>query len=433
VSAPSATQISRSTMSTPVPLLGAEGRDARGRATQGAVGEQLPGAVVEDAGLRFGGLPPLSLYAHLPWCVRKCPYCDFNSHEARGALPDSEYVEALLRDLRTELPLARGRPIDTIFLGGGTPSLFSGGAIARLLDGVRAELGLAPHAEITLEANPGAVDASSFAAFKDAGVNRLSIGIQSFRNEQLRALGRVHGDAEAEAAVATARAAGFTDLNLDLMYGLPGDTVAGAVADLERAVALSPTHISWYQLTLEPNTAFERRPPALPDDGMVAAIEERGRALLAANGYERYEISAYARLGRRCRHNLNYWQFGDYVGIGAGAHGKLTLPADGEISRRAKTRNPRTYLARAGTAEATSEERVRTRAQAALEYLMNALRLLEGAPVAIFEARAGQPAAAIGSARAAAIARGWLTSEPDRLRATAAGLDRLNRLLELFA
>jgi oxygen-independent coproporphyrinogen-3 oxidase len=311
--------------------------------------------------------------------------------------------------------------------------LFSGAAIARLLDGVRAELELAPNAEITLEANPGAVDAASFAAFKNAGVNRLSIGVQSFRNAQLRALGRVHDDAAAEAAVATARAAGFTDLNLDLMYGLPGDTVAGAVADLERAVALAPTHISWYQLTLEPNTAFERRPPALPDDAVVAAIEERGRAVLAGSGYERYEISAYAQPGRRCRHNLNYWQFGDYLGIGAGAHGKLTSLAGGAIARRAKTRNPRTYLQRAGTAEATSEERVTARAQTALEYLMNALRLLEGTPLTMFEERAGQPAAAIHSARGAAIERGWLSSEPHRLRATASGLDRLNRLLELFA
>jgi oxygen-independent coproporphyrinogen-3 oxidase len=396
-------------MSTPLPLLG------------------------EDAGLRFDGLPPLSLYLHLPWCIRKCPYCDFNSYEARGALPDIEYVDALLRDLGAELPLAEGRPIETIFLGGGTPSLFSGPAIARLLDGLRGAAELAGNAEITLEANPGAVDAASFAAFREAGVNRLSIGIQSFRNEQLRALGRVHDDAQAEAAVATARAVGFTDVNLDLMYGLPGDTVAGAVADLERAVALEPSHLSWYQLTLEPNTAFERRPPALPDDGVVAAIEERGRALLAAHGYERYEISAYARRGWRCRHNLNYWQFGDYLGVGAGAHGKVTSLATAEIVRRAKTRNPRTYLQRAGTAEATSEERVATRAQAALEFLMNALRVLEGTPIETFEARAGQPAAAIGSARAAAIARGWLSAEPHRLRATAAGLEKLNRLLELFA
>jgi putative oxygen-independent coproporphyrinogen III oxidase len=403
-------------MSTPAPRLGDEGIDA-----------------VEDPGLRFDRLPPLSLYVHLPWCVRKCPYCDFNSYEARGALPDIEYVGALLRDLRAELPLAQDRPIETIFLGGGTPSLFSGAAIAQLLDGVRAETVLSSDVEITLEANPGAVDAASFAAFREAGVNRLSIGIQSFRDEQLRALGRVHDAAEAQKAVATARAAGFDDVNLDLMYGLPGDDPGGAAADLERALALAPSHLSWYQLTLEPNTAFERRPPDLPGDEAVAAIEERGRALLALHGYERYEISAYARRGRRCRHNLNYWQFGDYLGIGAGAHGKATLPADSAIARRAKTRNPRTYLQRAGTAAATSEERIAGRAQAALEYLMNALRVLDGTPVETFEARAGQSAAALGTARTTAVAHGWLSSELDRLRATPAGLERLNRLLALFA
>jgi oxygen-independent coproporphyrinogen-3 oxidase len=383
--------------------------------------------------LRFDRLPPLSLYVHLPWCVRKCPYCDFNSYEARAALPDLEYVAALLRDLGRELPLAQGRAIETIFLGGGTPSLFSGAAIARLLDGSRAEATIAADAEITLEANPGAVDAARFAAFREAGVNRLSIGIQSFRNEKLRALGRVHDSAQAEAAVATARAAGFTNVNLDLMYGLPGDDVGGAIADLERAVALKPEHVSWYQLTLEPNTAFERRPPPLPDDDVVAKIEEQGRALLAAHGYERYEISAYAQRGRRCLHNLNYWQFGDYLGLGAGAHGKLTLLEAGEIARRAKTRNPRAYLQRAGSQGATSEERVATRAQAALEFLMNALRVLDGTPLEMFEARAGQPAAAIAAARAAATARGWLGTEPDRLRATPSGLQTLNRLLELFA
>ena len=392
-----------------------------------------PAPVLGDAGLHFDKLPPLSLYVHLPWCVRKCPYCDFNSYEARGALPDLEYVAALLRDLRSELAHAQGRTIETIYFGGGTPSLFSSPAIARLLEGARAEGSIAANAEITLEANPGAVDAARFVAFRDAGVNRLSIGIQSFRNDKLRALGRVHDADQAEAAIATARAAGFANLNLDLMYGLPGDDVAGAVADLERGIALAPEHLSWYQLTLEPNTAFERRPPPLPDDDVVASIEEQGRALFAAHGYERYEVSAYARPGRRCLHNLNYWQFGDYLGIGAGAHGKVTLPAAGEIARRAKTRNPRTYVQQAGSAAATGEERVAKRAQIALEFLMNALRVLDGTPVEMFEARAGQPAAAIGAARAAAIARGWLAADPERLCATPAGAEKLNRLLELFA
>jgi oxygen-independent coproporphyrinogen-3 oxidase len=387
----------------------------------------------EGAGLRFSSVPPLSLYVHLPWCVRKCPYCDFTSYEASGALPDLDYVDALLADLRGELRFAEGRPIETIFLGGGTPSLFSGAAIARLLGGIRAEAAVAANAEITLEANPGAVDAARFAAFREAGVNRLSIGVQSFRDAQLRALGRVHDAMQAEAAVAAARAAGFDNLNLDLMYGLPGDDAAGAREDLERALALAPAHLSWYQLTLEPNTAFARRPPRLPDDDVVVSIEHAGRALLASHGYERYEISAYARLGRRCVHNLNYWQFGDYLGLGAGAHGKITLRDAAAIARRAKARNPRTYLQVAGTPKATHEERVTARAQAALEFLMNALRVLDGTSIATFEARAGQPVAAIASPRAAATARGWLAAENDRLRATPAGLDRLNRLLELFA
>jgi oxygen-independent coproporphyrinogen-3 oxidase len=389
--------------------------------------------LLDEPGLRFDSLPPLSLYVHLPWCVRKCPYCDFNSYEARGPLPDEEYVDALLRDLRAELPLVQGRGVETIFLGGGTPSLFSGPAVARLLAGVRAELELAPGVEITLEANPGAVDAARFESFREAGVNRLSIGIQSFRGEQLRTLGRVHDAAEARSAVATARAAGFDNVNVDLMYGLPNDDVEGAAGDLEQALALGAEHVSWYQLTLEPNTAFERRPPVLPDEDVVARIEERGRALLAAHGYGRYEISAYARPGRRCRHNVNYWQFGDYLGLGAGAHGKVTPAAGRAIVRRAKTRNPRTFVQRAGSAEAATEERVTTRRQAALEFLMNALRLLDGSPVATFAARAGQPPATIAAGRAAAVTRGWLAAEPETLRATPIGIDRLNRLLELFA
>jgi oxygen-independent coproporphyrinogen-3 oxidase len=390
----------------------------------------LPGRAAE---LRFESLPPLSLYVHLPWCIRKCPYCDFNSHEARAALRDLDYVDALLKDLRAELALAEGRPVETVFLGGGTPSLFSGAAIARLLDGVRAEAELARDAEITLEANPGAADAARFAAFREAGVNRLSIGVQTFRDEQLELLGRVHGSAEARAAVRAARAAGFDNVNLDLMYGVPGDDVAGAVADLEQAIELEPTHVSWYQLALEPNTAFARRPPPLPDDGIVAVIEESGRALLAAHGYSRYEVSAYARPGRRCRHNTNYWQFGDYLGIGAGAHGKVTLRAVNAIERRAKARNPRTYEERAGSPAAVTAERVTEPRQLALEYLMNALRLLDGTPAALFAARAGQPAEALAAPRAVGVARGWLEPDPAVLRATPAGLEKLNRLLELFA
>jgi oxygen-independent coproporphyrinogen-3 oxidase len=382
--------------------------------------------------LLFESLPPLALYAHLPWCVRKCPYCDFNSYEAKGAVPDLGYVDAVLRDLRSERPLAGGRAVTTVFLGGGTPSLFAAAAIARLLDGVRHSVELAADAEITLEANPGAADAARFAAFRAAGVTRLSIGVQSFRDEQLRALGRVHDSAAAREAVVAARAAGFENINLDLMYGLPGDRVDGALADLDQAIELAPAHLSWYQLTLEPNTAFGRRPPTLPADDLVAEIEQRGRTLLAASGYERYEVSAYARPGQRCAHNLNYWEFGDYLGVGAGAHGKVTS-LEGVIERRVKTRNPRSFIERAGSPMAVTCERVVERRQAALEFLMNALRLVDGVTTESFTARAGVPLATIEAARAKAVAAGWLEAYPSRLRATAAGLERLNRLLELFA
>jgi putative oxygen-independent coproporphyrinogen III oxidase len=383
--------------------------------------------------LHFPDPLPLTLYVHLPWCVRKCPYCDFNSYEARGAVADIAYVEAVLRDLRAESSLVAGRPVEAVFIGGGTPSLFSGAAIARLLDGVRATVDLEREAEITLEANPGAAEAARFAEFRAAGVNRLSIGVQSLRDEQLRALGRVHDAAEARAAVAAARSAGFDNFNIDLMYGLPDDDVAGEIADLEQGLALEPAHLSWYQLTLEPNTAFAHRPPRLPNDDFVAEVEERGRALLAATGYARYEISAYAQPGRQCAHNLNYWQFGDYVGVGAGAHGKLTLPATGAIERRVKTRNPRTYLEQAGSPAAVSRERIDAPAAAALEFLLNALRLVDGVDAWLFALRAGQPLEAIGPARAAAVARGWLVPDAAVLRATPLGLERLNRLLELFA
>jgi oxygen-independent coproporphyrinogen-3 oxidase len=382
--------------------------------------------------LAFERLPPLSLYLHLPWCVRKCPYCDFNSYEARGELPDQTYVDALLRDLDSELGFVRGRAVASVFIGGGTPSLFPGRAIARLLDGIRSRVELAADAEVTLEANPGAVEAGRFAEFRDAGVGRLSIGIQSFRDDKLRALGRVHDGAEARRAVDVAKRAGFASVNLDLMYALPGDDVAGSIADLTAAVELAPEHLSWYQLTLEPNTAFERRPPALPPDELVLEIERVGRALLASRSFGRYEISAYARPGRECVHNLNYWRYGDYLGIGAGAHGKVTLPEQGAIERRAKARNPRTYLAQAGTAAAVAVERVDSAAQASLEFLMNALRLPGGVTVDCFEARAGQPFAVIEAGVAAAVRRGWLVAEAGLLRPTPLGLQFLNPMLETF-
>ncbi len=380
----------------------------------------------------FLALPPLSLYVHLPWCVRKCPYCDFNSYEARGPLAETEYVDAVLRDLRSELPNVQDRHVQTVFIGGGTPSLFSATAIERLLRGLAADVTFAQGVEITLEANPGAVDTARFAAFRAAGVNRLSIGIQSLRDDQLRALGRVHDSREARRAVEVARTAGFENINLDFMYALPNDDAAGALADLEEGVELAPTHLSWYQLTLEPNTAFERRPPPLPADETVADIESRGRELLAAAGFARYEISAYARPGRQCVHNLNYWQFGDYLGVGAGAHGKVTLPAMHAIERRAKTRNPRTYVETAGVPTACNAQRLTEPREIAVEFLLNALRVLDGVPQQWFVERAGLPLEAIAGPHREAVDRGWLADEPGRLRATPAGREVLNRLLELF-
>ncbi len=374
---------------------------------------------------------PLTLYVHLPWCVRKCPYCDFNSYEAKTELPAAAYVEALLADLEEELRVAGGRRLASIFIGGGTPSLFPAAAVGRLLAGIRGLADVAEDAEITLEANPGAVEAERFRGFREAGVNRLSIGVQSFRDAPLARLGRVHGAAEAARAVELARAAGFLNLNLDLMYALPGDDAEGAVADLELALALEPEHLSWYQLTLEPNTAFHRKPPALPDEDVVVEIERRGRALLAARGYARYEVSAYARPGYRCRHNLNYWEFGDYIGVGAGAHGKLTLP-DGTVERRAKPRNPRTYMAQAGSPAGVDVDRFGPSERSVLEFMMGALRLPEGVPAASFEARTGLPLGAIARARTAAVARGWMAPEAERLRPTPEGLAFLNALLAQF-
>jgi oxygen-independent coproporphyrinogen-3 oxidase len=382
--------------------------------------------------LAFSTLPPLALYVHLPWCIRKCPYCDFNSYEAgRGGFDDARYVAALLRDLEAEAPLAQGRALASVFIGGGTPSLFSGQAIARLLAGVRERLDLAQSVEVTLEANPGAVEAARFAEYRDAGVNRLSIGVQSFRAEQLRRLGRVHGPDEAVRAIELARAARFASFNVDLMYGLPDDDSNGALADLRAALAHEPPHLSWYQLTLEPNTAFHRKPPPLPPEDVVIEIEHRGRDLLAATGYRRYEVSAYERAGR-CAHNVNYWRFGDYLGLGAGAHGKITLRDEGAIERRAKARNPRTYENEAGTPRAVAVERIEDPGQVAVEFLMNALRLPDGVPLALFEARAGQSVDAIEKPIEEARARGWLVDEPNMLRPTASGLEMLNRLLALF-
>ena len=334
--------------------------------------------------------PPLSLYVHLPWCVRKCPYCDFNSHAANGTLPFDGYVDALVRDLEQDLPLAWGRTVHSVFFGGGTPSLFPPAAIERILQAASARLRFAPDAEITLEANPGTAEHGRFDGYRAAGVNRVSFGIQSFDDGCLQRLGRIHDSGEAEAAVKLAQDAGFDNINLDLMYALPGQDLAMAERDLERAFALQPAHISHYQLTLEPNTVFFARPPqGIPDDDAAWDIQERCQALLAQAGYGHYETSAYARPGRQCAHNLNYWRYGDYLGIGAGAHGKLTLGAEQSILRRWKQRHPAAWMAAAGSAAAIGGDDRIDPQRRPFEFMLNALRLHEGFALADFEARTG--------------------------------------------
>lgn len=374
--------------------------------------------------------PPLSLYVHFPWCVEKCPYCDFNSHPVRKPPDQSAYVDALLADLDADLPLVAGRPVQTIFMGGGTPSLFEPEQVARLLAGVAARIPLADDVEITLEANPGTLDAGRFAAYREAGVNRLSIGVQSLSADKLKALGRIHGPGEAVAAATAAREAGFASFNLDLMFGLPDQSVAQALEDLEQALALAPPHLSWYQLTLEPNTAFAHQPPPLPDDDRLWDMQEAGQALLAKAGLQQYEISAYARPGHRCRHNLNYWSFGDYLGIGAGAHGKLTL-ADGRILRRWKSRHPQAYLDADG-GQRVSGERWLTEEDLPVEFMMNVLRLNEGVATALYEARTGLPLSAIEPLLARARERGLLQADQARLAPTELGRRFLNDLLAIF-
>ena len=369
---------------------------------------------------------PLALYIHLPWCVRKCPYCDFNSHTAPDGLPEDAYVAALLRDLTADLATLEERPLSSVFIGGGTPSLFSGAAIGRLMDGVRARVALPANAEVTLEANPGTVDAANFAGYRAAGVNRLSIGVQSLRAAQLQALGRIHGPDDVTRAVATARAVGFDNFNLDLMHGLPGDAPGDALEDLRGALAFGPTHLSWYQLTIEAGTAFAQRPPVLPNEDVIADDFDAGSALLAAAGFARYEVSAYARVGCESRHNLNYWTFGDYLGIGAGAHGKLTHA--GGIVRTLKRRHPQAYLKAAseGTSVAVPV------GDLVMEFMLNALRLRAGFAQALFTQRTGLAWRTIAGPVAVAIARGWLAQTALGVAPTALGYRFLNDLQLLF-
>ena len=374
-------------------------------------------------------LPPLALYIHIPWCVRKCPYCDFNSHAAGPTLPEDEYVDALLADLDSDLHHAHGRPLTSIFFGGGTPSLFSDRALGRLLEGVEQRIAFAPDIEITLEANPGTFEQAKFKGYRSLGINRLSIGVQSFQEAKLKALGRIHNGDEAIRAADMARAAGFDNFNLDLMHGLPEQSIEDALFDLRTAIAQAPTHLSWYQLTMEPNTVFWSQPPELPEDDLLWDIQEAGQALLAAEGYAQYEVSAYAQPGRQARHNLNYWTFGDFLGIGAGAHAKLSTP-DGRILRTWKTRLPKDYLDPGKAYQAG--ERLLDTDELPFEFLMNVLRLTDGAPAELFSQRTGLSLAQLDAARREAERRGLLQADATRLVATAKGQLFLNDLLQLF-
>lgn len=374
-------------------------------------------------------LPDLSLYIHLPWCERKCPYCDFNSHQAR-TIPETAYVDALLRDLEGDLALVQGRSVATLFIGGGTPSLFSAAAIARLLANIGSLLQLSPKLEATLEANPGSAEAEKFAGFRAAGINRLSLGVQSFDDACLQALDRIHNSDQAGAAIEYAHAAGFDSFNIDLMHGLPGQTPAGAEADLRAALALNPPHLSWYQLTIEPNTVFHKRPPTLPVEDELADIQQAGEQLLAAGGYQQYEVSAYSREGYRCRHNLNYWTFGDYLGIGAGAHGKVTR-ADGSILRYAKRRQPGDYLA-ALPGRFTAEQHMVEAGDIVGEFMLNALRLNAGFSLAQFEANTGLEALMIEPQVRQLRQSGLLEIEEGRIRTSPLGRRFLDSVVAGF-
>ena len=372
-------------------------------------------------------LPPLSLYIHIPWCVQKCPYCDFNSHALKGEVPHDDYVAHLLADLDADLHLVGGRSVGTIFIGGGTPSLLSSDAMQNLLDGVRARLPLDAYAEITMEANPGTVEADRFSGYQRAGVNRISIGVQSFDAQKLERLGRIHGPDEAKRAAHLATGLNLRSFNLDLMHGLPDQTLEEALDDLRQAIALNPPHLSWYQLTIEPNTMYASRPPKLPDDDALWDIFEQGDQLLTAAGYQQYETSAYAKPGYQCQHNLNYWRFGDYLGIGCGAHGKLTQP-DGQILRTVKTKHPRGYM----QGRYMDKQHPVETEDLPFEFFMNRFRLLEAAPREEFGLYTGLDESVIRAQLDEAIAKEYLVETDTHWQITSKGKLFLNSLLELF-
>ena len=377
-------------------------------------------------------LPPLSLYVHLPWCVRKCPYCDFNSHAVKGELPGDEYVQALLKDLELELPLVWGRTVHTVFFGGGTPSLFSAEQIAALMSGFRGLLRISPEAEVTLEANPGTTEHDSFTAYGDAGVNRISLGVQSFNDGHLSGIGRIHGRAEAERAVAAIHRSGIQNFNIDLMYALPGQSVGDALQDVHDAVACEPAHISHYQLTIEPNTAFHADPPAIPDEDSAWEMQQECGQVLSRAGYRQYEVSAWARPDLQCRHNLNYWRYGDFLGIGAGAHGKITLPAEQSVRRRIRQRHPRSWMKEVWEGKGIIEDRVLDPAERVFEFFLNQLRLRDGVLKDQLEPRAGVAWNEVATRVNGAIEKGLLRDENGVLSPTELGWRFSNEIQAVF-
>jgi putative oxygen-independent coproporphyrinogen III oxidase len=404
------------------PVASLQGVEPRSPA-QAALQYLQPGA------LNLTALPPLSLYIHWPWCVRKCPYCDFNSHESNGPLPEAEYLDALRADLEMSLPLIWGRKIQTIFIGGGTPSLISAAGLDRLMSDVRTLLPLDLAAEITMEANPGTFETEKFRSFRASGINRLSIGIQSFNSRHLQALGRIHDEKEAMRAVEIAHA-NFDNFNLDLMYALPGQTLAEARQDIDRALSFAPPHLSLYHLTMEPNTVFAKYPPQLPSDDESADIQDMILETMAGAGYEHYEVSAYARPGHRARHNLNYWEFGDYLGIGAGAHSKLSFPH--RVLRQARYKQPGSFIEAARKGNAVAEEFELARADMGFEFMLNTLRLTEGFDPNLFGERTGMPITAIEKGLDEAERKGLLYRDFKVIRPTELGQRFLNDLQEMF-
>ena len=376
-------------------------------------------------------LPPLSLYVHIPWCVRKCPYCDFNSHESDAKIPENDYLQALFRDLTNDLPWVQNRKIHSIFFGGGTPSLFSANAIEKIIQRAETLIGFEDDIEITLEANPGTAEQQKFADFNAAGVNRLSIGVQSFNNDHLSALGRIHDGDNALKAIEMAQICGFERFNIDLMHGLPNQTRVQAISDLETAISTGAAHISWYQLTIEPNTAFYSKPPILPIEDQLADIQDLGQQTLAKAGFEQYEISAFARNDQQCKHNINYWQFGDYLGIGAGAHGKITLPDQNSIIRSAKTRLPKHYLNQ-DSSVLTSDKPI-AQDQLALEFMMNALRLTDGVKKNLLNSRTGLSTDQIEEKIEQLNQEGFLKHHPSNYCTTNLGARFLDTLLQRFS